>query len=320
MGLAVDLVGLRLWSIMRAVCLQGWEQPPLRHKNDRNDSVDIMSTDWKQLYRARLPQDLDERGDLALPWERFPTYERYTIGWRMGGGEDWLSLWHVYLEDLDPAYDFRLAYLRRHPPAPVTWADWVHSFLHPARPDEEGKKEGVDAERRAVLLREGVIASDVAYSTWLSQQQGVRWPWTHVETPEDAARYWTREFWFWSRQVDALRNQRGWEPPAVPDQWQACASQLRTGEVRSPDLRNGLLSLAQMLCAGRVVPPWRLGLTFDDFKDSFENDMGYVDAFRLWGMSSFDDREQLQRYLRSTEAPQDWERWTRERFLLFGSE
>jgi hypothetical protein len=74
--------------------------------------------DWKQSCRARLPQFVDRNGDLAPPWEQFPEYERHTIGWRMGTGEDWLGMWHVFLEQLDPAPDARLAYLRRHPPAP----------------------------------------------------------------------------------------------------------------------------------------------------------------------------------------------------------
>jgi hypothetical protein len=144
----------------------------------------------------------------------------------------------------------------------------------------------------------------------------VRWPWEAAETPETAARYWTRELWFWSRQVAGLRSDPAWVPPAVPERWQPCAEPLRTGEVRSPDLGDGLLSLAQMLSAGRVAPPWQLGLTFDDFAGSFKDEMGYVDAFRLWGMSSFDDREQLQRYLTATEAPEAWERWTAERLLI----
>jgi len=34
--------------------------------------------------------------------------------------------------------------------------------------------------------------------------------------------------------------------------------------------------------------------------------MGYVDAFRLWLMSAFDDRPHLERYLDAHEAPEDW--------------
>jgi hypothetical protein len=273
--------------------------------------------DSKAFYRTRLPEFLDRNGDLAPPWERFPTYERYTIGWRMGAGEDWLCLWAAFLDGLAPDYDTRLAYLRRHPPSPVSWADAVHRVLHPGspHPEREGDEEA-DADQRAVLLRAGLIASDVAYPTWLSQQQGVRWPWEFADTPETAARHWTRGLWFWSRQVAGLRAGPGWTPPAVPETWQSCAEPLRTGEVGAPDLRHGLLALAQMLAAGRVVPPWQLGLTLADFADTFADDMGYVDAFRLWGMSAFDDREQLKRYLAATDAPSVWEQWTAERFLI----
>jgi hypothetical protein len=31
--------------------------------------------------------------EVAPPWQRFPTYPRFTIGWRMGEGEDWLIRW-----------------------------------------------------------------------------------------------------------------------------------------------------------------------------------------------------------------------------------
>jgi hypothetical protein len=276
--------------------------------------------DWKQSCRARLPEHLDDDGDLAPPWERFPAYERHTIGWRMGAGEDWRCLFSVFVDDLDPAFEVRLAYLRRHPPAPVSFASWVHAILHPSAEDDEAEgDEGDDdmeertaAERRAALRQMGLIASDVAYSTWLRQEKAVRWPWSYAETPEKAARYWTRDLWFWSRRVAALRAGPAWTAPEVPRAWGACASPLSTGEVGTLELRRGLRSLAQMLSAGEVVPPWRLGLTLGDFADSFEIDMGYVDAFRLWGMSAFDDREHLSRYLGTTGMPESWEGWIAE--------
>ena len=283
--------------------------------------------DWKQSCRARLPEHLDESGDLAPPWEKFPHYERHTIGWRMGTGEDWLGLWHVFLENLDPAFEVRLAYLKRHPPAPFTWASSVHDVLYPSsREEDKGDDDDDDdddvdddraaTERRAALLQRGLIASDIAFATWLRQQPAVRWPWTYSETPENAARHWTRDLWFWSRQVAKLRGGPAWTPPQVPAQWQPCALALETGNVGSLEPGQGLLSLARMLSAGQVTPPWQLGLDLDEFADSFEGGMGYVDAFRLWGMSAFDDREHLQRYLDTTEMPKRWEVWVAEQFLI----
>jgi hypothetical protein len=232
----------------------------------------------------------------------------------MGSGEDWLSLWHVFLEDLDPAFEVRLAYLRRHPPAPINWADAVYDVLHPSEPDED--EEPADPERRAELRRMGLIASDASFRIWLSQQQDIRWPWEYGESPENAARYRTREFSFWSRQVAGLRNNPAWVPPPVPRHWLACAGPLATGEVGDPDLGRGLTTLARMLAAGSVAPPWRLGCTLDDFADSFDDDMGFVDAFRLWGMSSLDDREQLRAYLDATDPPKSWEAWAGEHFFV----
>jgi hypothetical protein len=199
----------------------------------------------------------------------------------------------------------------------------VYAILHPddeEEDDEEVEEEEearIAAERRAALLELGVVASDVAYSTWLRQQQATIWPWTYSETPENAARYWTRDLWFWSRRVADLRAEPTWSAPPGPDAWQPCASPLATGEAGSLDLRRGLLSLAQFLSAGHVEPPWRLGLTLDDFADSFDEHMGYVDAFRLWGTSAFDDREHLWRYLDATGVPETWEAWIAKQFPVY---
>ncbi len=276
--------------------------------------------DWKESCRSRLRDHLDPRGDLAPPWERFPDYERYTIGWRMGAGEDWLGLWSVFLEQLASDLETRIAYLRRHPPAPVSWADAVYDALYLATQgdDEELEEEDLTvlAQRRSALLAQGLIASDVAFTTWLSQQNVVTWPWERSATPEIAARYSTRDLWFWSRQVADLRKGSGWTPPAVPKTWQACALAVEIGDAGAVDPRRGLRALAQFLCAGHVKAPWQVGLDPTDFADTFDEDMGYVDAFRLWGMSAFDDAHQLRRYLDATRLPSEWEAWVAEQILV----
>lgn len=262
-----------------------------------------------------LKEHLDAHGDLAPPWERFPTCECYSIGWRMGGGESWLMMWHAFLADLGPTA--RVAYLRRHPPAPITWAALVHRAFHPSEQADEEADDDLASERRAALLRDGYIASDIAYPTWLKQQDGVVWPWTYAETPGIATRYRTRELWFWSRQVADLRRDPAWRAPSVPDAWRACAAELAHGAVGALDLREGLLSLTRMLCAGQVVPPWCLSLQTADFADSFEDDMPYTDAFRLWGMSAFDDDEQIRRYLDQYPVPDaSWTKWIAEQLRV----
>lgn len=71
-------------------------------------------------YTEHLPEHLDARGDLAPPWSAFPEYERYSLGWRMGMGETWMGLYAAFLQGLPADRDTRLAYLRRHPPAPYS--------------------------------------------------------------------------------------------------------------------------------------------------------------------------------------------------------
>jgi hypothetical protein len=262
---------------------------------------------------ARLEANRDAHGDLAPPWEEFPTYERYSMGWRMGSGEDWLRLWHVFLEELEDR-DARLAYLRRHAPAPFNWANAVANVISEDEGEEDGEADGEEDEDidYDALLAEGLIASDIAYPTWLAKQRGVVWPWSYADDPIDAARHYTRECSFWSRQVEALRADPAWTPPSVPPAWEVCAEALATGRVRDPEPARGLVTLARMLAAGHVAPPWTLGLGPSDFADTFELTMGYADAFRLWGMSVFDDEEHLARYLGTSPPPASWQAWITE--------
>lgn len=265
-------------------------------------------SEYEQRCRERLPAHLDENGDLIPPWAQFPDYERYTIGWRMGAGEDWMSLWHVFLQTLPQNKTARIDYLKRHAPAPMSWADVVNSVLSASDDD----KEEVSPTRLEELLNLGVVASDVAFSTWLARQSAsIDWPWSKGVSPESAARHSTRRLWFWSRQVASLRPHL--EPPPLPADWHSCEAPLRSG--RSPttlDVRQGLFTLTIVLCAGSPIPPWKLRLRLADFKDSFDDDMGYVDAFRLWAMSCWDDVVQLEKYCQHFEAPTEWKSWLAE--------
>ncbi len=225
-----------------------------------------------------------------------------------GHGEEWLILWSLFLEQLAPDSATRVAYLRRHAPAPIPWADSAYGVLHPAWVQGREADRAAAAQRRAALLEQGFIASDVAFTNWLRRQKEMRWPWERG-TPEQTARHGTREFWFISRQIAALRKAGGWKCPSVPKTWRACARALESGDTGPLDPRSGLLTLARMLCAGQVQAPWQLGLGLADFAGSVENDMGYVDAFRLWVRSAFDDAQQLRLYLEATRPPSEWEAW-----------
>ena len=272
----------------------------------------------EQNKQAAYLAHLDERGDLAPPWEKFPHYERYTIGWRMGTGEYWMDMWHDFIGQMPPDVDVRLAYLHRHAPAPYSWAKLVQQTLYPLLTKDEGESNESEAHQNYLseLLAQGLIASDIAYRTWLAGQNGIHWPWEHGATPEEAARYATRDLWFWSRQIAELRTRADWQLPTIPLAWITCSSALQEARLATPDLKLGLLTLAQMLSANQLIPPWQLGLQLCDFADSYEDDMGFVDAFRLWGMSVFDDSEHLRSYLEQTQAPAEWQAWASEHFMI----
>ncbi len=119
-------------------------------------------SDWREAARARLPGELNAQGDLVPPWAKYPTYERYTIGWRMGGGESWLGYWHLFREALPRDEATRLAYLRRHPPAPICWADHVWHTLYPDEPEPE-ELEDEDAEEARAEAMESTLEMDMGY-------------------------------------------------------------------------------------------------------------------------------------------------------------
>lgn len=244
----------------------------------------------------------DFDGEMKPPWEVFPTYERYTIGWRMGVGEQYRYDWYDFLKTIPKKLQSRLAYLRRHRPAPINWGNSVYSVLYP-----DADYEDYDKEKIPQLLELGVIEYDAAYNTWLKTQNEIVWPWTVFSGgPQETARYSTRDFWFFSRQFKSETQHVNID---IPDAWQEIAKEIKTRKVGNVDLEKGLLTLAKMLCAGSVQPPWIFGLSLDDFEDNFEMDMGYVDAFRLWIMCSFDDGALLSDILKKFSVPDDWQSW-----------
>ena len=61
----------------------------------KGDPPEKLMAMLKEAY-DRLPNDplrYDETGLAEPPWKVFPDYDRYTIGWRMGAGEDY---WHAF--------------------------------------------------------------------------------------------------------------------------------------------------------------------------------------------------------------------------------
>ncbi len=253
---------------------------------------------------------MSQSTEIAPPWVAYPTYTRGTIGWRMGSGEDHMGNFWRFLDKI-PDLQTRVAYLRRHAPAPYTWADFICRVLFEDRFSDD---EAITHLNQVGLS--DLIASDIAYHTWVARQDNVNWFWRSIaDSPQESARYRTRPMAFWSRRIASLRDDPQAEIPALLESWQGCEEPFRTGRIASLSLSEGLLSLAQMLCAGRVIPPWKLGLSVSDFEDTFNENMGFVDAFRLWGLEYFDDRFMLGSYLKENDAPEVWESWCRTSFF-----
>lgn len=247
------------------------------------------------------------------PWEAFPTYERYTIGWRMGPGESYLYDWADHVRSIPEDFQARLDYLRSHRPAPLSWSGLVLRTLYVQ--DEE--RQEVNPSTLAWLLELKLVEHDAAYQTWLLQQDAALYPWDIFggESPEVAARYSTRELWFVSRWLVMHRHTLS-APHPIPSAWEPFATELQTGELGEVTMERGLFTLAQMLCAGEVRPPWSFGLSVESFEDSFELDMGFSDAFRLWLMCAFDDEVSLWRVLPPKDTiPTSWQGWLEEQLV-----
>lgn len=238
------------------------------------------------------------------PWQKFPTYTAWTMGWRMGHGEDYLWEWHEFIQTLPVDFTARLTYLESHRPAPYSWADTVRHLL----------SQG-DAERftHGDLVELGLLEADAAFRTWSLQQTGISWPgsWTRSDL-ETALNHQTRDFWFFCRQLQRARQRGAVEIPADADLWTRLERPLRTGDTGPLDLNAGLESLAKILITGDMHHPWQLGLDIDDHKGSIQNDMGFVDAYYRWIIFCFDDDILLNQIVGAASPPPIWQDWIRE--------
>ena len=64
---------------------------------------------------------LEEKKIMPPPWLVYPEIERYSIGWRMGYGEDYIYKFWNWLDTLtsDELAEYRSLF-----PEPITWKGW----------------------------------------------------------------------------------------------------------------------------------------------------------------------------------------------------
>ncbi|NVB83902.1 MAG: GNAT family N-acetyltransferase [Kofleriaceae bacterium] len=78
--------------------------------------------------KRTIAAELAEHGTFRPPWLKHPEIPRYSIGWRMGYGEDYLWAWWNWWRGLDDAAQSTYAETWRST-APEDWADWFE-FVH----------------------------------------------------------------------------------------------------------------------------------------------------------------------------------------------
>lgn len=279
-----------------------------------------MSDECHVLIDEHTAEELDEHGDLAPPWARYPDIPNGSIGWRMGGGEGWLMMWWEWMKRQPVDRPQRLAYLQRHPPAPRSWEDSVLWVVDPSLSDEEDEDDGDDAldERRRALLHEleqaGAIGDDVAIVAWLARNDPPEPPWATERSLESAVRYDARALGFLARWAQGRREEgtlAAWlrAAPEPSGAWLAFRDALATGQPPTTlpaDCRQQLAIL--LAAAGEPPPPWTRGEPPEAIEQRFEDDTTYAGAWAEWAMESFDDPTTWMGYLRRhPAAPPQWD-------------
>ncbi|AVW90573.1 hypothetical protein [Celeribacter baekdonensis] len=79
-----------------------------QHRNSTKswESVDgKLPSDLKELLRAKIysSSQIVYPDPMVAPWLQFPEYARSSMGWRMGGGEDYMFAFRTWFKALDRA-------------------------------------------------------------------------------------------------------------------------------------------------------------------------------------------------------------------------
>ncbi|MDC0741441.1 hypothetical protein [Polyangium mundeleinium] len=93
--------------------------------------------DGEVVVRASLERELRAQGRTSPlpPWLRYPEVPRYSIHWRMGGGESYMMAWWQWAEGRSA--EEKTTYFREFAPIPVEWVDWVGMQIRDDPEDDE---------------------------------------------------------------------------------------------------------------------------------------------------------------------------------------
>lgn len=81
-------------------------------------------TEW--LSKRSQAMNLVALDPSVAPWLAFPSYSRYSLGWRMGPGEDHMGKFKVWFANLNE--DQRGEFMHRYP-EPADWRGFLETLL-----------------------------------------------------------------------------------------------------------------------------------------------------------------------------------------------
>lgn len=254
-------------------------------------------------------QFLNEAGEIPPPWVLFPTYTRYTIGWRMGTGETYMGCWYKWRNQAFETTSELARYLCRYSPAPYTWATTIGHILQPGFDDSDDFNEDLFIEN---MLNLGLIREDIAYQNWLASGDDTP-VWANGAAPGEICRYSGRELTYWTRRLITSRDAGALDallarldaPGLVWAEFMTC---LTSGKLPHELPENGYDRLALELAAGTPRPPWSVEEIDppEDVDYDYET-AGYRDAWLVWLSDAFDDRPSIDAYLSAyPSAPPAW--------------
>ncbi len=246
--------------------------------------------------------------ELPPPWAKHPEIPAGSIGWRMGYGEGFLVQWHEWLAQQPTDRELRAAYLRRHAPAPRTWAQSVAYVLEPDREDDDDEGDEDDDELQDALVAEGLVGDDVAMAAWEAiHGEAPEAPWAmhwHGGKLDSAARYGGRELTFFARWCAKRRSDdrlAAWlrSVPSPGPAWKPMGHAVRHGTPPSGwSPASAWQRLGVLLAAhGEAPPPWVLGESPDSIGKPHDDHSSYADTWCSWHYDAFDDRKTWRAYL-----------------------
>lgn len=94
---------------------------------------DITQSTW---YQGHIEPLIAEHGMFPPPWIYQPDSHPYSIGWRMGGGEDFITLFWQWWNSAQMNEQQRIEYFKYFP-APPRWYEWIADAIWDLDPFED---------------------------------------------------------------------------------------------------------------------------------------------------------------------------------------